>query len=195
MKRASLAIIGIVIVALVVGGVFAVIYFTTYNNLVSLEASADAQWADVEAQLQRRYDLIPNVVSAARQYITYEGSILESITRLRSQWATATQTGDVSEINNATGQLETGLTTLIVTFEAYPDLKASQVVEDLIVVLEGTENRIAVERIRYNDAARDFNVAVKAFPGNLFAGGGGFTQKAYFEAKVGATEPPAVPSL
>ena len=192
MKGLSLVIIGVVVGALVIGGVFAAVYLTTYNNLVGLEAAVDAQWADVEAQLQRRYDLIPNVVSAARQYIAYEGSILENITRLRSQWAAAEQTGNVGEINNATGQLEAELPRFIIAVEAYPDLKASEVVEDLIVELEGTENRIAVERMRYNDAARDFNVAIKAFPGNLFAGGWGFEQKAYFQAKVGADEPPSV---
>ena len=194
MKGISLVIIGVVVAVLIIGGVFAAIYLTTYNNIVDLEAKADAQWANVDVQLQRRYDLIPSVVNASQAYIKYEGSILENITRLRSQWATAEQTGNVDEINNATGQLESGLSTLIVTFEAYPDLKAAPIVQDLIAVLEGTENRISTERLRYNDAARDFNVAIKAFPGNLFAGGWGFTQKAYFQAKVGATEPPAVPS-
>jgi LemA protein len=193
MKGTTLAIIGVAAVSLIVVGIVAALYLTTYNNLVTLEAAADAQWANVDVQLQRRYDLIPNVVAAAREYITYEGSILENITRLRSQWAAAEQTGNVDEINNATGQLEEQIPRFIVTIEAYPDLKASQVVEDLIVELEGTENRISTERLRYNDAARDFNVAIKAFPGNLFAGGAGFTQKPYFEAKVGATEPPQVP--
>ena len=191
MKKLSLLIIGVFIVVLVVGGILAAVYFTTYNNIVTLEVSAEAQWADVETQLQRRYDLIPNVVAAAEQYITYEGSILENMTRLRSQWAAAVQSENIDEINNATAQLETELPRFIVAVEAYPDLKARQIVEDLIIELEGTENRIAVERIRYNDAARDFNVAIKAFPGNIFASGWGFEQKAYFQAKVGADEPPA----
>ena len=191
MKKLSLLIIGVFIVVLVVGGILAAVYFTTYNNIVTLEVSAEAQWADVETELQRRYDLIPNVVAAAEQYIAYEGSILENITRLRSQWAAAVQSENIDEINNATAQLETELPRFIVAVEAYPDLKARQIVEDLIIELEGTENRIAVERIRYNDAARDFNVAIKAFPGNIFASGWGFEQKAYFQAKVGADEPPA----
>ena len=191
MKKLSLLFIGVFIVVLVVGGILAAVYFTTYNNIVTLEVSAEAQWADVETQLQRRYDLIPNVVAAAEQYIAYEGSILENITRLRSQWAAAVQSENIDEINNATAQLETELPRFIVAVEAYPDLKARQIVEDLIIELEGTENRIAVERIRYNDAARDFNVAIKAFPGNIFASGWGFEQKAYFQAKVGADEPPA----
>jgi len=90
---------------------------------------------------------------------------------LRSQWASAVQTGDTNAINNATVMLESGLLRLIVVFENYPDLKASSVVRDLMVVLEGTENRISTERMRYNDAARDYNVAIKAFPGNIFASG------------------------
>lgn len=192
MKKTSLLIIGIVAIAVIGGFIFAAIYVTTYNNLVTLETSADAQWADVETQLQRRYDLIPNVVAAAKQYITYEGSILENITRLRSQWATATQTGNVDEINNVTGELEAQLPQFVITVEAYPELKASQVVEDLIIELEGTENRIATERMRYNDAAQEFNVAIKAFPGNLFAAGWNFKQKPYFQAKVGTQDPPTL---
>jgi LemA protein len=119
--------------------------------------------------LQRRYDLIPRVVNASQIYLKYESSELEEIIRLRSQRGQAIQTENVSAINNATDQLEGSLSKLIVTFEAYPDLKASQVVQDLMAVLEGTENRIATERMRYNDAVRDYNVAIKAFPGNLFA--------------------------
>src|SRR3989304_6755104 len=109
MKGLSLVIIGVVAGVLVIGCFFAAVYLTTYTNGVALQAAVDAQWADVEAQLQRRYDLIPNVVSAARQYIAYEGSVLENITRLRSQWDAAGQTGNVGEINNATGQLEAEL--------------------------------------------------------------------------------------
>ena len=190
----KIIVIGVIITVLVVIGVFAGIYITTYNRLVTLEAAADAQWAQVDTQLQRRYDLIPSVVNASQSYIKYEGSVLEEITRLRSQWAQAVQTGNVDTINNATDQLEGSLSRLIVTFEAYPDLKASQVVQNLMVVLEGTENRISTERMRYNDAVRDYNIAIKAFPSNLIAQNSGFTQKAYFQAKVGASEPPPVPS-
>jgi LemA protein len=191
MKGKFLALGGIVVVLIVVG-VFAGVYLSTYNNLVQLGESTDAQWAQIDTQLQRRYDLIPSVVNVSRAYINYEGSVLEEITRLRTQWAQAVQNGNVDEINNATGRLESSLSNLIVTFEAYPNLKASQVVQDLTVVLEGTENRIATERTRYNDAAKDYNIAIKAFPGNLFASGWGFEGRAYFQAKVGATEPPPV---
>ena len=119
MDRKFLLLIGIVVIALIVGGIFAALYFGTYNTIVSLEASADAQWAQVEQELQRRYDLIPNVVNSAKLYIEYEGSVLEEITSLRSQWAAASQTGDVDSINNATGELESSLSRLIVVFEDY----------------------------------------------------------------------------
>jgi len=193
LNRTFFVAIVIVIVALIVGGIFAALYFGTYNNIVTLEAGADEKWAQVEQELQRRYDLIPNVVNTAKLYIEYEGSVLEEITRLRSQWAAASQTGDVDAVNNATGELESSLSRLLVVFENYPELKASQIVEDLLVVLEGTENRISTERMRYNEAVRDYNVAIKAFPGNFWASGWGFESKAYFEAKVGAEEPPQVP--
>ena len=193
MNRTFFVAIVIVIVALIVGGIFAALYFGTYNNIVTLEAGADEKWAQVEQELQRRYDLIPNVVNTAKLYIEYEGSVLEEITRLRSQWAAASQTGDVEAVNNATGEIESSLSRLLVVFENYPELKASQIVEDLIIELEGTENRISTERMRYNEAVRDYNVAIKAFPGNFWTGGWGFESKAYFEAKVGAEEPPQVP--
>ena len=192
MKGKWLAVIGVILAALIVVGIFAGLYFGTYNNMVGLEASVDEKWAQVQQELQRRYDLIPNVVSTARAYIAYEGSVLEEITRLRSQWAAAAQSGDTEAINNATGQLESSLSRLIVVVEAYPDLKASKVVQDLMVVLEGTENRISTERMRYNEATRDYNNAIKAFPGNIWASGWGFEKRAYFEAKVGAEEPPSV---
>jgi len=193
LSRNLLLVVVIVVIALVIGGVFAALYFGTYNSIVYLEASADAQWAQVEQELQRRYDLIPNVVNSAKLYIEYEGSVLEEITRLRSQWAAASQTGDVDSINNATGELESSLSRMIVVFEDYPELEASQIVENMMVELEGTENRISTERMRYNEAVRDYNVAIKAFPGSFWASGWGFESKAYFEAKVGAEEPPQVP--
>jgi LemA protein len=130
-------IIVLVIVAIIVVGiVFVAMYYGTYNNLVSLEVSVDEKWAQVEQELQRRYDLIPRVVNASKLYINYEGSILQNVTELRSQWAAAMNSGDLDAINDATGQLDSAVTNLVVTIEAYPDLKASQVVEDLIVELE-----------------------------------------------------------
>jgi LemA protein len=192
LNRNFLLVMVIVVIASIVVGVFAVLYFGTYNSIVGLEAAADEKWAQVEQELQRRYDLIPNVVNSAKLYIEYEGPVLEEITSLRSQWAAAIQTGDVDSINNATGELESSLSRLIVVVESYPELQASQIVENMMVELEGTENRISTERMRYNEAARDYNVAVKAFPGSFWASGWGFESKAYFQAKVGAEDPPQV---
>jgi LemA protein len=194
MKGKWIAVIAIAIIVIIIAGVFAAVYFGTYNNMVGLEASADEKWAQVQQELQRRYDLIPNVVTAAQNYIEYEGSVLEEITRLRSQWAAAAQSGNLDDINNATGELESSLSRLLVVFENYPDLEASEIVEDMLIVLEGTENRISTERMRFNEAVRDYNVAIKAFPGNIWASGWGFESKAYFQAKVGAEEPPPLPT-
>jgi len=187
-------IIVIVIVAiLVVGVVFVALYYGTSNNLVALEETVDEKWAQIEQELQRRYDLIPRVVNASKIYITYEGSILQNVTELRSQWGAAINSGNLDSINDATGALDSAVSRLIVVVENYPELKASQVVEDLIVELEGTENRISTERMRYNEAVRDYNTARRSFPANLWAAGWGFEGRDYFEAKVGAQEPPAVP--
>ena len=187
-----IAVVAIVAILIAVV-VFAVVYYGTFNSLVALEETTDEKWAQVEQELQRRFDLIPRVVNASKLYIEYEGSILEEITRLRSQWAAAMQTGNMDTINNATGDLESSLSRLIVVIEDYPELKASQIVEDLIVVLEGTENRISTERMRFNEAVRDYNRARRSFPGNIWAAGWGFEGRDYFEAKVGAEDPPPVP--
>jgi len=193
MNSKWIAVVVIVAIMVVVGVIFVALYFGTYNNLVGLEESVDEKWAQVEQELQRRYDLIPRVVNASKLYIKYEGSILQNVTELRSQWATARQSGDVDAVNEATANLETGISNLIVVIENYPELKASQVVEDLIVELEGTENRISTERMRYNEAVRDYNRERRSFPANLWAAGWGFEGREYFEAKVGAEEPPTVP--
>jgi LemA protein len=190
--RAKILIISIAIIVMVIVASFAVIYFTTYNNIVGLNASVNEKWAQVEQELQRRYDLIPNVVAAARAYITYEGSILENVTRLRSQWMTAQQSGDLNAINNATSNLESGVSALVVTFENYPDLKSSSVVQSLMITLEGTENRISTERMRFNEAVRDYNAAIAVFPANLWTAGWGFSSKTYFQAQVGASTVPPV---
>lgn len=191
MKGKIIAAVVAIIAIIVVAG-FAGLYFSTYNNLVGLNASVDEKWAQVEQELQRRYDLIPNVVAAARAYITYEGSILQNVTALRSQWMTAAQSGDINAINNATSQMESGISSLMVTFEAYPNLQSSEVVQSLMITLEGTENRISTERMRFNEAVRDYNTAAQVFPANLWTASWGFSSKSYFQAKVGSTEVPPV---
>ncbi|MCJ7722462.1 LemA family protein, partial [Candidatus Bathyarchaeota archaeon] len=152
MNSKWIAVVLIIVAILVVGVVFVVLYYGTYNNLVGLEVSVDEKWAQVQQELQRRYDLIPRVVNASKLYIQYEGSILQNVTELRSQWATAMNSGDIDSINDATGKLDSAVTNLVVVIENYPELKSSQIVEDLIIELEGTENRISTERMRYNEA-------------------------------------------
>ncbi|MCW4024265.1 MAG: LemA family protein [Candidatus Bathyarchaeota archaeon] len=193
MNKKILAAVSIIIVVIALVS-FTALYITTYNNMVALESTADAQWAQVNTQLQRRYDLIPGVVNASYSYLGYESSVLEEVTRLRTQWMEAEQSGNITEINDATGQLETSVTNFIVTIENYPDLEASSVVQDLMVVLEGTENRISTERMRYNDDVRDYNIVIKAFPGAFFATGWGFNVKPYFEATIGADQPVNIPT-
>jgi len=193
MNSKWIAIVVIIVAILVVGVVFVAMYIGTSNSLVSLEENVDEKWAQVEQELQRRYDLIPRVVNASKLYLQYEGSILQNVTELRSQWAAAMNSGDLDAINNATGQFDSAVSNLIVVIEDYPELKASQVVEDLIIELEGSENRISTERMRYNEAVRDYNTVRRSFPANMWAAGWGFEGRDYFEAKVGAQEPPDVP--
>ncbi len=188
----KIVVVTVAVIVIIVAASFAALYFTTYNNLVSLNISADQQFSNVETVLQRRYDLIPNVVAAARGYMAYEGSVLENVTRLRNAWLAAVDNGNVDEVNNATSALESGVSNLIVSVEAYPDLKASNVVQDLIVELEGTENRISTERMRYNEAVGDFNTAIKVFPANMWSAGWGFESKPFFEAQINAIEAPQV---
>jgi LemA protein len=188
----KIAVAAIVIIAMLVVASFGFLYISTQNNIVALNASVDEKSAQVEQELQRRYDLIPNIVNAAKAYMTYEGSILENVTRLRGQWDAAARTGNLTTIDDATAQLESGVSSMTVTFENYPDLQSSTVIQSLIITLEGTENRISTERMRYNEAVRDYNTAIASFPGSLWAAGWGYTAKPYFQAQVGSTEVPSV---
>jgi LemA protein len=192
MNKKWIALIAVVIIVIVVVGIFAALYYGTYNNLVSLEEGVNEKWGQIQQELQRRYELIPNVINAAELYINYEGSILQNVTELRSQWATAMSSGDQDSINGATTNLESGISNLIVVIENYPDLKASQTVHDLMVELEGTENRISTERMRYNEAVRDYNQARRSFPASLWSAGWGFEARYYFEATIGAEVAPVV---
>ena len=162
----------------------------TYNRLVSLDEGIDNAWAQVETGLQRRYDLIPNLISTVKGYAKHEKELLEEITQLRSQWAEAKGTDE--KAHTAT-QMEGALGRLMMVVENYPELKANQNFLALQDELAGTENRITVERRRYNDAVKEYNTAVRKFPGNLFARQFGFQKRdAYFEAAEAATLAPKV---
>ena len=178
---------------LVVGAVLIIVVgmgVSSYNGLVQRHETVREAWAQVENVLQRRYDLIPNLVNTVKGYAAHERGTLEEITRLRSQW------GEAKTIDAKVGaaqQLEGALGRLMVVLERYPDLKANQNFLALQDELAGTENRIAVERRRYNEVVRSYNVAVLGFPSNLIARLTGFaTSNSYFEAAKDAQEAPKV---
>ena len=186
--RASwiVVVLVIVVLALVVGSW----YINGLNKVVRLDKNVEKQWADVEAQLQRRNDLIPNLVETVRGYAKHEESIFEEVARLRSQWAGATTKED--KIENARA-MDGALSRLLLVVENYPQLRATENFQTLQAQLEGTENRIAVERMRYNDAARAFNTYTQEVFGSFFAKQRGKTKPVpYFEAAPGAEQAPQV---
>lgn len=163
---------------------------TSYNRLATLNEGIDAAWAQVETVLQRRYDLIPNLVKTVKGYAKHEREVLEEVTRLRSQWGEART---VEEKAQAATGLEGALSRLMVVVERYPDLKANQNFLSLQDELAGTENRIAVERRRYNEAVQAYNTTTRRFPSNAVARFFGFQRKtAYFQAAQAAQQAPPV---
>lgn len=169
-----------------------------YNTMVVASETVDAQWAQVENVYQRRADLIPNLVATVKGYASHEKETLEGVIEARAK-ATST-TIDAGNMDAAALQkfqaaqdgLSSALSRLMVVVERYPDLKANQNFLQLQAQLEGTENRISVERKRFNETARDYNLSIKMFPNNIFAGMFGFDKKAYFEAQQGAETAPKV---
>lgn len=178
------------IAAVLVFGIPSCVGVGSYNRLVQTQENVETAWAQVENVLQRRYDLIPNLVNTVKGYMTHERELLEEVTRLRSQWGAARSQEKKVQI---AGQLEGALSRLLLVVERYPDLKASQNFLALQDELAGTENRIAVERRRYNQAVRAYNVTVRRFPSNIVAALTGFERSgAYFEAEEGAGRAPKV---
>jgi LemA protein len=187
MMNKKWVVIGVFVAVVAVVGLGGV---GAYNNLVTLNENINNGWAQVENVLQRRYDLIPNLVNTVKGYAKQEREVLEEVTRLRSQWGAAKTPAD--KIQAAQG-LEGALSRLMVVVEKYPDLKSNQNFLALQDELAGTENRIAVERMRYNDAVRSYNVAVQRFPASVVARLGGFQKRdEYFEAEKGAEKAPEV---
>jgi len=175
-------ILGVVLIAVVVIG-------SKYNSLVKQNEAVNAQWAQVESQYQRRFDLIPNLVSSVQGIMKQEQKVFGDIADARTRYSGA-QT--VDEKAAAATQVEGALGRLLVVMENYPQLKSSDNVQSLMAELSGTENRIAVERMRFNEMVRDYNVAVKTFPGSLIAGIFGFSPRTMFEAQAGAATAPKV---
>ena len=190
MKKGLLIALGVLGAVVLIVLLFVGWFISIGNNLVALHENVQTAWAQVETVLQRRYDLIPNLVATVKGYAQHEKGVLEEVTRLRSQWGAART---VDEKVKAAGQLEGTLSRLLLVAEQYPDLKASQNFRDLQYELSGTENRISVERQRYNEAVRAYNTAVRQFPGSFVAGVRGFSpDPTYFEAAATAKEAPKV---
>ncbi len=164
----------------------------TYNNFVELDENVNQSWANVETVLQRRFDLIPNLVNTVKGYATHEQKVLTEVTALRSQWGKARQTGDTASSLKAAAGLESALGRLMVISENYPDLKANQNFIRLQDELAGTENRISIERRRYNETVTAYNKAIRKFPEVYFARIFGFNQRQQFEASAGAENAPNV---
>lgn len=164
-------------------------YIGTYNSLVSSDQTVNAAWSQVENQYQRRADLIPNLVKTVQAYATHEATVFEEVTKARSQWTGAKTT---DEKMKAAGEMDSALSRLMVVVEAYPDLKASEGYTTLQAQLEGTENRIATERMRYNDAVREYNTKIKTIPTSIVADIYGYKAKPFFEADTGAEKAPSI---
>lgn len=165
-------------------------YKNGYNRAIALDEQVKSSWAQVENQLQRRFDLIPNLVNTVKGYAAHEKQILTEITQLRSQWGAAPSVADKVEVAN---QLTGMLSRLIAVSENYPDLKANQNFLQFQVQLEGTENRISVERMRYNQAVQVFNAYQRSFFGRFFTAQAGVNQPAvYFKADEKSKEVPQV---
>ena len=186
MSKKWMWIIGIVAVVLI-----AVMWVIgIYNNLVSMDVSVKAAWSQVENQYQRRMDLIPNLVETVKGYKIHEADVIEHVADARAKLAGASS---VSDKVKATNGLEGALSRLLMVVENYPNLKADANFRQLMDSLEGTENRISVERMRYNETVKEYNIAVRKFPTSIFAGMFGFDrEKTLFKAAEGAQEVPKV---
>lgn len=191
-KLSVTAIVLIVLAVIVVWGIGA------YNSLVKNEEGVKSAWSQVENVYQRRADLIPNLVATVKGYTTHESATLEGVVEARAKATQMTVNVDdlseekIAEFQKAQGELGSALGRLMAITEAYPDLKANENFRDLQAQLEGTENRIAVERKAYNQVAQEYNTSIRVFPRNIIASVFGFKVKGYFEAEEGAQTAPKV---
>ncbi len=187
------AVLGLVLLVVVLGA-------GSYNRLVRLSQGVDSQWAQVQNVYQRRADLVPNLVATVSGAANFEKSTLTEITTARASVgqvkldpnSAPSDPAKLAAFETAQGQLSSALSRLLVVVEKYPDLKATGNFRDLQAQLEGTENRISVERRDFNTAVQDYNTAIKSFPAVLYAGGFGFSPKPYFTATAGSETPPKV---
>lgn len=181
-------------IGLVVVGVLILLslLISPYNRLVSQEETVLQAWGDVEVQYQRRADLIPNLVETVKGFATQEQEVLTQVTEARSAWAAAQASGDQAAQVQAAQGIDSAISRLLVTVEAYPQLKSNANFLALQDELAGTENRVSVARIRYNEAVAEYNKMVRKFPSNIYAGMFGFERKESFAADEGAQNAPTV---
>ena len=169
-----------------------------YNSLVTADENAQSAWSQVENVYQRRADLIPNLVATVKGYAAHESETLESVVAARAKATQVTidpanlSADEIAKYNEAQGELGSALGKLLMIQENYPDLKANQNFSELQAQLEGTENRIATERMKFNETARAYNTLIRKFPDNIIASMFGFEKKGYFEAQAGAETAPKV---
>jgi len=178
-----------VVVIVVLAGLIYSFFQGNYNRFVTLDEGVKSAWAQVEYQLQRRFDLIPNLVETVKGYAKQEKDVLVEVTNARARVGGAATVPDKINANN---ELTGALSRLLVVVEKYPDLKSNQNFLRLQDELAGTENRISVERKRYNDAVQGYNVAIRSFPANFLAGMFGFGKAAFFEVPAAAKAAPQV---
>lgn len=190
------AIGGVILLAV---GMLVIWGISSYNSMVSLEQSVIQQWSQVENQYQRRADLIPNLVNTVKGYADFEKEVLTKVTEARSRVSQFNITPEVlndpqafAKFQSLQGELSGALSRLLVTVENYPQLKANENFLQLQAQLEGTENRISVERKKFNEVVQTYNTTIKRFPASMLAGMFGFGEKQYFRAIQGAETPPKV---
>lgn len=194
MKKGLIIIIA---VAAVVLGAFVWVK-NVYNGMVVADENVQAAWSQVENVYQRRADLIPNLVATVKGYAEHEASTLEGVVAARAKATQVTVDPEnlteesIARFNEAQGELSTALGRLLMITENYPELKANENFRDLQAQLEGTENRIATERMKFNETAKGYNTMVRSFPNNIIASMFGFEKKGYFEARQGADVAPVV---
>ena len=191
MKKSTIILIAVIAIATIWG-------VSAYNGLVKMDESVNTAWSNVENQYQRRADLIPNLVNTVKGYAAHEKETLEAVMAARSKATQMTVDADnltpekLQEYQKAQGEIGAALGRLLAITENYPDLKANQNFMELQAQLEGTENRISVERRNFNEVARTYNTSIRTFPKSILAGMFGFDKRPYFEAEEGANKAPEV---
>lgn len=189
MKSSMKALLAIVVAIVLVVGAGGMWYMNTFNSFVTLSNEVDSQWANVESKLQRRHDLIPNLVNSVKGIMDQEQEVFGKLADARAQLAGATT---VNEKAAASTELEGALSRLLVVVENYPELRSSENVNQLMDELAGTENRISVERDRYNTVVKGYNNKVQRFPSSIIANSKGYETKQFFEAAPGSEVAPTV---